>query len=300
MLSQNFMLVKDPLSLDRIRSVLGRLEDTIIFGLIERAQFSHNAKIYIPGAIPELKQRGIEGSWLQWFLEEIEAFHAKARRYTSPDEYPFTSNLPDPIVPSLDFPSILYPNTINANKSILSFYIRSIVPRITQKATILLASLKRSNGIMGDDEYEDDGNYGSAATIDVEILQAISKRVHYGKFVSESKFRDDPAAFIPHIRSRNREALEMLITKPEVERKLLLRLRKKAATYAQEFTPDGEAISNSHVATSAKIDVDGVVGLYEHHIIPLTREVEVDYLLQRLDGLSEVEVDNLAQPKSTQ
>lgn len=27
--------------------------------------------------------------------------------------------------------------------------------------------------------YEDDGNYGSAATIDVEVLQAISKRVHY-------------------------------------------------------------------------------------------------------------------------
>lgn len=299
MLSQNFMLVKDPLSLDRIRSILVRLEDTIIFGLIERAQFSHNAKMYMPGTVPELKQRGIEGSWLEWFLEETEKFHAKARRYTSPDEYPFTSNLPEPIIPSLDFPRILYPNSINANKSILSFYVRSIVPRITQRATLVLASLKRSNGIMGDEEYEDDGNYGSAASIDVEILQAISKRVHYGKFVSESKFRDDPAAFIPHIRSRNREVLEGLITKPEVERKLLLRLRKKAATYAQEFSPDGDAMSNGHVSANAKIDVDGVVGLYENHIIPLTREVEVDYLLQRLDGLSEEEVDNLAKSKPT-
>lgn len=33
---------------------------------------------------------------------------------------------------------------------------------------------------MGDEEYEDDGNYGSAATLDVEVLQSISKRVHYG------------------------------------------------------------------------------------------------------------------------
>lgn len=73
------MLVKDPLSLDRIRSILVRLEDTIIFGLIERAQFSHNAKIYIPGGILELKQRGIEGSWLQWFLEETEKFHGLHR-----------------------------------------------------------------------------------------------------------------------------------------------------------------------------------------------------------------------------
>ena len=35
---------------------------------------------------------------------------------------------------------------------------------------------------MGDEEYEDDGNYGSAATLDVEVLQSISKRVHYGRF----------------------------------------------------------------------------------------------------------------------
>jgi chorismate mutase len=66
------------------------------------------------------------------------------------------------------------------NASILSFYVRSIVPRLTVQATLILSSLKRSKGIAGDDELEDDGNYGSAATVDVEVLQAISKRVHYG------------------------------------------------------------------------------------------------------------------------
>jgi chorismate mutase len=109
-----------------------------------------------------------------------------------------------------------------------------------------------------------------------------------GKFVSESKFMSDPAAFIPHIQNPNRAALEALITKPEVERKLLLRLQKKAATYAQDFGPDGEAMvsqggnalsSNAAVATkvngAGKIDVDGVVDLYESYIIPLTKEVEV-------------------------
>jgi hypothetical protein len=35
----------------------------------------------------------------------------------------------------------------------------------------------------------DDGNYGSAATLDVLALQALSKRIHYGKFVAEAKFR---------------------------------------------------------------------------------------------------------------
>lgn len=298
MLSQNCVLVRDrALSLEHIRSILVRLEDTIIFGLIERAQYAHNAKMYVSGAIPELKEKGIEGSWLEWFLKEIETFHAKARRYTSLDEYPFTAGLPDPVLPPLAFPKILYPNDVNVNPSILSFYTRSIVPRITQRATIALSALKRSNGIVGEDECEDDSNYGSAATIDVEILQAISKRVHYGKFVAESKFRDDPALFIPHIRSRNREGIEALIMRRDVMAKLLTRLRKKAATYAQDFGPDGDAIANSLSNGNAKVDVDGVVELYENYIIPLTIEVEVEYLIQRLNGLSEAEVEELVKTK---
>ncbi|KAJ3841655.1 chorismate mutase [Lentinula raphanica] len=303
---QSNLTVGDPLSLEHIRSVLIRLEDTIIFGLIERAQFAHNPRIYQRAAFQELKNIGFEGSWLEWFLKETETFHAKARRYTSPDEYPFTSGLPEPVLPPLQFPKILFPNKINANASILSFYVRYIVPRITRRATLCLAASKRVKGILGDEEYEDDGNYGSAATIDVEVLQAISKRVHYGKFVSESKFLENPAAFIPHILKPNRSKLDELITKPEVERKLLVRLRAKAATYAQDLDLDhfSNGINNGEVkvngmnghglnGNSAKIEVDGVVDLYESYIIPLTKEVEVDYLLHRLDGLSEEDIDKL-------
>lgn len=297
---QSNLTVGNPLSLDRIRSVLVRLEDTIIFSLIERAQFVHNARMYQRGAFKELQDIGFNGSWLEWFLKETETFHAKARRYTSPDEYPFSSDLPEPIIPPLSFPQILYPNKINVNPSILSFYTRTIVPRITRHATLLLAASKRAKGIVGDEEHEDDGNYGSAATIDIEILQAISKRVHYGKFVSESKFIQDPAAFIPHILKPNRSALEALITKPEVEHKLLIRLQKKAETYAQDFASDGTTqLANGSVNGASKIDVAGVVELYESFIIPITKEVEVDYLLQRLVGLSDAEIDMLAKKSGT-
>jgi len=292
-MQSNYMVSGDPLSLDRIRSVLTRLEDTIIFGLIERAQFAHNPRIYQKGAFEELKELDFKGSWLDWFLAETESFHAKARRYTSPDEYPFTSNLPEPILKPTDFPNILYANTVNANPSVLSFYTRQIVPRITKTATVQLAASKRARGIIGDEEYEDDGNYGSAATLDVEVLQAISKRVHYGKFVSESKFLSDPAAFVPHIQTPNRDALDALITKPEVEKKLLQRLRRKATVYAQDLAADGSPNQDG----VGKIDVDGVVELYEHYIIPLTKEVEVDYLLQRLDGLSPEQIQELIASK---
>lgn len=129
----------------------------------------------------------------------------------------------------------------------------------------------------------------------------------------------NPTAFIPHILKRNREALEALITKPEVEQRLLLRLQKKAATYAQDIVEgDGNKNMNGNLRTASKIDVDGVVDLYESYIIPLTKEVEVriffdlsftsmvlddfcvqvDYLLCRLDGLSKEEIDILSKSKA--
>lgn len=83
---------------------------------------------------------------------------------------------------------------------------------------------------------------------------------------------------MPHIQNPNRKALEDLITKPEVERRLLVRLAKKAATYAQGLTADG----GNPIATS-KIDVDGVVDLYESYIIPLTKEVEVIHIVAVFD-----------------
>jgi len=116
----------------------------------------------------------------------------------SPDEHPFTSisDLPKPLLPPLEYPKILHPNKINVNSTIFSFYTHSIVPRITHHATLALATWKRARGITGDEEFGDDGNYGSAAIIDVEILQGISKRVHYGQF-GATPFYYSPYPYLP-------------------------------------------------------------------------------------------------------
>lgn len=82
-MQSNYMTSGDPLSLERIRSVLVRLEDTIIFGLIERAQFAHNPKIYQKGAFEELKKIDFSGSWLEWFLQETESFHGQFTSFIS-------------------------------------------------------------------------------------------------------------------------------------------------------------------------------------------------------------------------
>lgn len=83
-------------------------------------------------------------------------------------------------------PQILHPNTVNVNPSILSFYIRSAVPRITRRATLEYAAAQRARGVLGEEEFEDDGNYGSAGIADVHALQCISRRIHYGRYCTRS------------------------------------------------------------------------------------------------------------------
>lgn len=269
----------DPLDLNSIRGTLTRLEDTIIFLLIERASFAHNPRIYDPKGFADL---GLESSWIDWLLRETETVHAKIRRYDSPDEHPFTprSQLPSAILPPLEYPPLLYdPTGINVNDRIMQFYVHQIVPSITRVVTERLG------------KENDDGNYGSAATRDLEALQAISRRIHYGMFVSESKFRSQPADFIPHILTPNPPALLALITKPAVEAALLRRLDKKARWYGAELGPEGDPVPER----GAKVRPEEVVRLYEEYIIPLTKDVEVEYLLHRLDGLSESEIRDLAE-----
>ncbi|GAA6024977.1 hypothetical protein JCM10207_008125 [Rhodosporidiobolus poonsookiae] len=282
----NFMTLDDsasPLNLDNIRRTLTRLEDTIIFLLIERAQFAHNPRMYTKDGFADVLHRdGFDGSWLEWLFKETETSHAKIRRYDSPDEHPFTprSQLPDPILPPLDYPPLLVdPTHINVNPQIARFYVDSIVPAITRAVTDKLG------------KENDDGNYGSAGTRDVECLQAISRRIHCGMFVSESKFLSSPSSFIPHILTPNPPALEALITKPAVEAALLVRLAKKAGWYGAELGADGEPLPETE---GKRVETDEVVRLYREYIIPLTKDVEVEYLLHRLDGLSQAEIDELA------
>ncbi|KAI9222866.1 chorismate mutase [Blastocladiella britannica] len=284
------------LSLDKLRNVLVRLEDTIIFGLIERyesldpveAQFKQNERIYVQGAFPFDSVPSFHGSFLDWFLHETEKVHAQVRRYTSPDEYPFTSPLPAPILPPLDFRRDLHPNSININPHIMSMYILHIVPQLCAAG--------------------DDGNHGSAATRDVESLQALSKRIHYGKYIAEAKFQADREGYTALIRAGDTAGLMARLTNQQVEDRLLLRLRRKAELYGHELDEDGEILSDSAPDSPpttiqqlqqqqqsppkmrqrrSRLDLDVVVRLYRDFVIPLTKRVEVDYLLTRLSEMDQ-------------
>ena len=241
----------------RIRS---RLEDTIIWALIERVQFPLNESIYKPGAIP-LPEASI--SFMDWYLREQEKLQSRIRRYDSPDEYPFFPDaVEEPILERLSYPPILHPcsRAVNINFKIKEFYTNKFLPAVCPDFG------RPDRGAQAE-------NYGSAATCDIASLQALSRRIHFGMFVAESKFQAEEDKFTAMIRAGDREAIGNAITKPEVEKQVLARLKTKAEAHGRDL---------SNESYLPKIDVNAVVNMYKEFVIPLTKEVEVEYLMQRL------------------
>lgn len=116
------------LDLASIRDTLIRLEESIIFALIERAQFRLNSGCYT--LLPDDLSQDGEGpppprSILSEFIRGTERLHAQYRRYTSPVEHPFSdpTTLPQPILPPLDYPPTIRPNRVNHNERIMRFYL---------------------------------------------------------------------------------------------------------------------------------------------------------------------------------
>jgi chorismate mutase len=316
------------LSLDSIRASLIRQEETIIFALIERAQFRQNLVVYQPGGLgslgtpPGSKKIAKDGpvasdiddddddsavngddktpvdeplSFLEYMLAGTEALHYAVRRYMSPEEHAFfPERLPThkKILRDLDFPSLLSDSggasDVNFNQVLLRKYIETVVPSICQP---------------GDDEQ-----HGSTALCDVALLQALSKRVHYGKFVAESKYLADPDGYRKLVEANDADGVMRLLTNEVVEAKVLRRARLKAATYGSEpLLADlppiaGDRERTSLVAAAAasavvaaieamgdeardghnnKVCPSTVENIYRDLVIPLTKDIEVAYLFRR-------------------
>lgn len=215
------------------------MEDTITFHLIERVQFPLTKAIYEPGGVTI---PGSDLSLMDYLLREQERLQSRVRRFQSPDEYPFFPDaLETPILQPLQYPKILHDNDVNVNDTIKERYIREILPDVCPPAR---------EGHQGETQE----NYGSASTCDVNCLQALSRRIHFGKFVAESKFRKEPERFVRMIKANDRKGIDEAITNTEVEEKVLQRLALKANTYGTDPAFAGEA--------GPKINDASVVSMY--------------------------------------
>ncbi|MCG8572990.1 MAG: chorismate mutase [Spirochaetes bacterium] len=241
--------MRKELQLENIRSKLIRLEETIIFSLIERAQFSLNKAVYNKNqlAIPDF-----DDCFFEYLLLKTEQLHATVRRYQVYDEVPFYQNLPESIIKNHDYQWPILENQVNINDSIKKIYLNEILPLICQD--------------------DDDGNYGSSAVNDVNVLQAMSHRIHYGKLVAESKYQLQSEEIKKAVIENNKELIWKIITNVDVESRLLKRVGIKAGLYGQDPLSEKKEY---------KILPETITLIYEKWIIPLTKEVEVSYLIER-------------------
>jgi chorismate mutase len=288
----------DVLSLDSIRSSLIRQEETIIFALIERAQFRQNLIVYRKGGFGNLgipvgstpvtdNDEEFQLSFLEYMLVGTEALHCGVRRYTSPEEHAFfPERLPQgqmEALPKLQYPQDLLSSVgdaaeLNFNKILLRKYIDDIVHAVARH---------------GDDEQ-----HGSTVLCDIAVLQALSRRVHYGKFVAESKYRSDPEEYLRLVKANDAEGVMRLLTNTAVEEQVQRRAKLKAATYGTEpllmesrvtpsnsttpiVVPAAEVVGNLDENRQGKIEPAVIESVYRDIIIPLTKVVEVAYLFRR-------------------
>ncbi|XP_045807426.1 chorismate mutase 2-like [Trifolium pratense] len=246
----------DEYTLESVRASLVRQEDTIVFNVIERARFPLNSPTYDPhyASIPNFS-----GSLFDFILNQTEDIQAKMGRYINPEENSYEENLPASLVPHYNFSQFLHPTaaSVNINKSIRKIYFNEMLPLFVTSG--------------------DDGNYAQTAASDLSLLQAISRRIHYGKFVAEAKFKENPRDYEPLIRAKDKKSLMKLLTVKSVEDIVVKRVEKKAMVFGQEVSLDHD------VNGKYKVDPAIVSRLYLDSIIPLTKDVEVEYLLRRLD-----------------
>lgn len=255
----DFMKKQTVLELGNIRNALVRMEDTIVFALIERSQFFLLPSVY---AVNKFSIPNFSGTFLGWTLLQQEKAHSQIRRFEAPDETPFfPDQLQQPILPPINYPKVLahYTDEINENTEIMRFYVEEIVPKIACAAG------------------EQMENLGSVACCDIECLQAISRRIHFGKFVAEAKFQGDRELYTKLIKAKDAAGIEELITNSAVEAKILERLIEKGRLYGTD--PSLKYSQNPQL----KVDPEIIAQLYKDWIIPLTKKVEVDYLLRRLE-----------------
>lgn len=240
------------LDVNIIAAHLEALEETIISKLIERAQFRLNAPIYESGKSGFIGEE--KRSLFQVRLWYHERMDAQFGRFCVPEERPFSQRLPSPnrTVNLPETPLCIEDvNAVNLTKQIITSYL-DLVPRLCQEG--------------------DDGQYGSSVEHDVYAVQAISRRIHYGAFyVAESKYRKNPSDYQSAILARDTPALMSLLTRPEVEEKIIARVREKVR--------HAQATVNKEIRCI--IDPEIVLQYYRDHIIPLTKEGEIRYLLNR-------------------
>jgi monofunctional chorismate mutase len=148
-------------------------------------------------------------------------------------------------------------NRINYTARIRKDYAHDILPGVCcftsqQKASARTPLPSHDTDLEKVTEESEQDVFGSAAECDIAVLQALSRRIHFGKFVAEAKFQSERQRFEKLIHRGDVEDIMKAITDQAVEKKVLERLALKAMVYGRD-----------PVSGNGRIDVEGVVAMYK-------------------------------------
>jgi chorismate mutase len=109
-----------------------------------------------------------------------------------------------------------------------------------------------------------DEQLGSTALCDIALLQALSRRFQYGKFVAESRYRSDPNAYQHIVGQGDTDGVMTLLSHEVVEQQVLCHARFKATAYGsvagRVVTIEGRDFTSTLVAAATPSAVVDTIG----------------------------------------
>jgi monofunctional chorismate mutase len=253
-----------------IRQEEHRLREHLVNCLVDRSRYALNDIVYKPAQTirPTATSEGLDlplgmennASFLDYFLHETEKLHSMMRRYAAPEHQPFTRKLPEPVFPLPNRPEVLRSNTISINGRIKSVYLARVLPAVCRT------------------DIPNDGEYGSTVEADIDSLQKISAYVHHAKFSAEILFANNTDKLAVLIRAGDAESiLASILGNGDAVKQELNMVRSKAISYSGSDVRGDDRTRRDMT--------EKIVRIFSDYVLPLKRQVQVAYLLERMDGL---------------
>ena len=246
------------MELDKIRERLIELEDIIIKGLYERAHYKQNLPIYEYNAEEFKYKNNFDGTYFDFMFKQIENVHSIAGRYKCFDERPFyrglqecrvereyNSHIPDNI--------LKYSNKINSSPWIKIAYFNFITELC---------------------EEGKDAHYGDSVLSDIFNLQAISKRIHYGILVMEAKYKESQYLYDKLLLQNSKQSGHIHV---EQVCDISIKAQLKNVNIEQETL---ERVKEKSIKTGFE-KPDIIVKFFKYCIIPMTIQIELDYIFSK-------------------
>lgn len=247
-------------TLVQIRDILSALEAPIISALTERLNLATNPALYANN-----------GARLTSYLRPREnTANALGRFAYGKLEYPFTLAPvvhPDITTKSNQFPpGRFHQDTYSGNPDLFTFYIEELVPLFNSTTSFF---------------YHLDGstsNDDAILNLDATILALLSHRSSIGKIVAETKYASDPVSYTPLIQAVDATQIRVLLTNTTQEAGVLAQAATAAAAFSTAWITSGAAETPDF-----PVQLASVAAKVFRELIDVTTDIEIQYLLQRLN-----------------